>query len=95
MGADLTLEASFEEILEEGLRRMHERGTWKVRGRRCSRRCCRRCDEQQQQQQTADSCRCRSSSSSSRQQQIEQQIEQQIDAANSSRQLSDAADSGR
>lgn len=31
MGADLALEASLEEVLEEGLRRMHERGTWKVR----------------------------------------------------------------
>jgi hypothetical protein len=31
MGADLALEASLEEVLDEGLRRLHERGTWKVR----------------------------------------------------------------
>ncbi|KIY93744.1 hypothetical protein MNEG_14218 [Monoraphidium neglectum] len=30
MGADLALEASLEEVLDEGLRRLHERGTWKL-----------------------------------------------------------------
>ena len=30
VGAELSAEASLEEVLEEGLRRMHERGTWKV-----------------------------------------------------------------
>jgi hypothetical protein len=33
MGAELSLEASLEDVLEEGLRRLHERGTWKVRRR--------------------------------------------------------------